>query len=176
MKGEINVTNLVAKVLAPICLGLLCGCSTTSPMYGNILTPAGGDTPKIRFMKLSDPSGTVYAWDTGSNVAYVNKEGKTCVVASVLAKGSKLNVNADVIDKVKADANFATQLLKLQEKDAASTMLDIGMFHVCMLTNNGVGKSDIDSFLEKFKVMIVDIYKKEAEEKANSDKPSASTQ
>ncbi|MDD5271594.1 MAG: hypothetical protein PHU14_02630 [Methylovulum sp.] len=130
------------------------GSSAIAPIWGNLLAPFSGNTPKLRWMSLDKDRGSIYAWDSGSNIAFTNKEGKTCVLAASVAKGSDSSIHINNASGVGVDLTLKEEIQKLQEKEKTATALDIALFHYCIAMINGFNPQNMESFVATLKPII----------------------
>jgi len=114
-------------------------------------------------------AGAVYLWPPYTSAAVLDKEGKHCVLA---ASGSKtIDASSEAalklgkaLEKVEGlEASLKQSIVetftKISAADAHAAFVDIALFHLCVLEQNGAFKNDQP---EK-RQMMMDAYKKTIE-------------
>jgi hypothetical protein len=99
-----------------------------------------------------DQAGAVYVWPPYSSAAIVDREGNRCVLAASGAKTINATTEAALklgkaLDKVEGlDASAKSTLLesftKTSAADAKAAFIDIALFHLCLLDQNGTFKKE----------------------------------
>jgi len=115
----------------------------------------GGDRVEISYKGSSDKidqAGAVYVWPPYSSAAIVDREGNRCVLAASGAKTTNATVEAarkigKALDKIDGlDASMKSTLLetftKTSAADSKAAFVDIALFHLCLLDQNGTFKKE----------------------------------
>lgn len=123
--------------------------------------------------------GTLYAWDSESNIAYVNEKGKTCILAASAMRGTSLGAEASfVTDNTEPSSGKLEkkdEILKLSSKDSLATAIDVTLFHYCMLMinntpDNSTKEANSNQAIGK---TLIDIINSLTHELRNSHNPSS---
>jgi hypothetical protein len=115
----------------------------------------GGDRVEISYKGSNekiDQAGAVYVWPPYSSAAIVDREGNRCVLAASGAKTINATTEAALklgkaLDKIEGlDASVKSTLLesftKTSAADSKAAFVDIALFHLCLLDQNGTFKKD----------------------------------
>lgn len=128
---------------------------------------------------MVETSGAMYLWPPYSSAAVVDKQGNRCILA---ASGAKtINATSEgalklgkALEKIEGlEASVKSTLLetftKISSADAKAAFVDVALFHLCILEQNGTFKNSD----EKRRDMIMNAYLETISAITRSEPPPA---
>lgn len=160
-----------ATLLAGACLVFVSGCAS--------INRVAREEQKIPLTTWNDQtkvseSGALYLWPPYSSAAIVDGKGNRCVLAASGAKTIEASSEAafklgKALEKVEGlDASTKSKLTeaftKLSAADAHAAFVDVALFHLCILDQNGTFKPDETTGQPTYKAKaVMDAYLKTVE-------------